>query len=285
MNVNSDDDAQTRATSSTAIACARIPPPWPPYSSGNARPANPASRHASQLAHGYSSCSSASAAFGRDVLLGQPPHRRAELDVLVGKNERAHAVRPARSPRPESVRSRQLRPPLVDPLEQLGHPQRQQLVGHRVDELAPADVVVRGVVHERGPAARRTRRRRCRRSRAARSRRRCRPSPAPGRTRAARLPAISAITAIASSACSSGDKREPVARPRPRACRRSRRSGPGRPEQRALGGHAAVVAGTIGTPVTRRAAAPDPGGRFCCWRGRSAEIRRHERIGRHRPRS
>ena len=27
MNVNSDDDAQTRATSSTAIACARIPPP------------------------------------------------------------------------------------------------------------------------------------------------------------------------------------------------------------------------------------------------------------------
>src|SRR4051812_33265268 len=64
MNVNNDDDAQTRATSSTASACARKPPSWPPYCDGNARPANPPSRQASQLFQGYSSFSSAAAAFG-----------------------------------------------------------------------------------------------------------------------------------------------------------------------------------------------------------------------------
>src|SRR5262245_26902798 len=64
MNVNSDDDAQTRATSSTQIAWASAPPPCPPSSSGNGSPANPASRHAYHDAHGYSSRSSAVAAFG-----------------------------------------------------------------------------------------------------------------------------------------------------------------------------------------------------------------------------
>ena len=94
MNVNSDDEAQTRATSSTAIACARrrhLGRRKPP---GNASPANPASRQAVQLAAGNSSRSSAAAAFGAMRVLGEPAHRRAERLVLLGEIEHPLTVEP-----------------------------------------------------------------------------------------------------------------------------------------------------------------------------------------------
>ena len=142
MNVNSDDDAHTRATSSTAIAWARMPPPWPPYSSGNAQAREAGVAPRVPAAHGYSSRSSASAAFGAIVLLREPPHRRAQLDVLVGKHERqltrpvagrscagsGAQVEPGLRPRHPSTRVEPARSPRS----------AQERVGHRVDELAPA---------------------------------------------------------------------------------------------------------------------------------------------------
>ena len=93
MNVNSDDDAQTRATSSTAIACARSRHPARRTPPGTRARRNPASRHASQLAAGYSSRSSAAAAFGAIALLGEAAHRLPQRLVLLREIEHPTASR------------------------------------------------------------------------------------------------------------------------------------------------------------------------------------------------
>ena len=136
MNVNSDDDAQTRATSSTAIACARIPPPWPPYVLGEreAREAGVAPR-----VPALPRVLLALVGLGRvrrDVVLGEPPQRRPQLDVLVGKDERAHARSGATSCGCASASTR------LD-AGRTGVCSRRSVLGHRVDERAAARVAVR----------------------------------------------------------------------------------------------------------------------------------------------
>ena len=60
----SEDDAQTRATSSMTIAVARASAPAPPYSTGMCGAWKSEARNASYDALGNSPLSSASAAFG-----------------------------------------------------------------------------------------------------------------------------------------------------------------------------------------------------------------------------
>ena len=111
--------------------------------------------------------------------------------VLAGSRERGHR----RAPRLDLGRS-------------LRRTHPQQRVGHRVDERAPAPVVVARPRARARSGPSRTPRSRCRRSRAARSARSMSPMTGARPNCAARLPATSAMTAIASSACSYGPSRK-----------------------------------------------------------------------------
>ena len=280
MNVNSDDDAQTRAPPprprSRGRGCRR---PGRRTCSGNASPAKPASRHAFQLAHGYSSRSSAPAAFGAMCSLGEPPHRLAELDVLVGEDR--NAVTPGRERRgraaPAARHSRDSfgeRPRLAVRRSSSG-PRRRAPAGacsrarHRA-RAAPATrrIVVGGpVVAEQLDAQRR-----------------CRRSPAHGRTARRACPRSRRAPRTTSSACSCGDRRRRESRPAPRACSAYPTFGPGRAHQRSRRAR------------RRPDAAPSPGGRpasraRAAWPARAevlllagpvADLRRNERVSRHR---
>ena len=273
MNVNSDDDAQTRATSSTAIAWARIPPPCPPYSSGNARPAKPASRHASQLAHGYSSCSSASAALGA---MCSSASRRNDARSSTYSSERTNALTP-------SGRSAAL-------CRRAWPETRCSRSWERHSSTRSSSSAIRSGRNDLRGRRRRARGGGC--------------SCAPRRARAATRSSTNCIVGQAvvaeqrdrdvdvahhrrppevrgALAGDLGDHRDHVVgvldaarsgagrAPGPRACRRSRRSAP---DARAAHPRRARRPGRRDDrPASRAPGGGDrPGGRFCCWRGRSA---------------
>ena len=60
----SDEDAHTRATSSTTMQLATASAPWPPYSSGTCTAENPVSLRTLSASSGNRECSSTSAAYG-----------------------------------------------------------------------------------------------------------------------------------------------------------------------------------------------------------------------------
>ncbi len=93
MNVNSDDDAQTRATSSTQIACARNPAALTAELLGEREPGEAGVAPGVPRVPGILLVLVGAGRVRRDLVLGQAPDRRPQLLEVVGKGEAAH--RPA----------------------------------------------------------------------------------------------------------------------------------------------------------------------------------------------
>ena len=81
----SDDEAQTRATSSITITPASSSAPSPPYSSGIVTAWNPALTSASRASIGIATLLVDLGRVRRDLLLREGPHGLAERLVLVAE--------------------------------------------------------------------------------------------------------------------------------------------------------------------------------------------------------
>ena len=148
------DRARLPRPRSRARGCRRPGRRTPP---GTAGPANPASRHASQLAHGI-----LLALVGRRRVRRDAAPRRAGAPTRAAPRTRRRERTPSDATssadgaaRGSGARVRSRRHSSISAPSSSGL-QPQQRVGDRVDERAPARVVVRGFVHEHARAARRT---------------------------------------------------------------------------------------------------------------------------------
>ena len=263
MNTNSDDDAaDPRHLFDQHARTSSVSPPSPPYSSGIRRArTNPESRYASKLSHGYSSRSSASAACGRDLALGEAPERGSQLIVLVGESIDAPTIR--RRGRTGALELRRgtstsERASTCGGMRQHRdrEPRRRSRGAPRTRASAPCDRVRRATSTNAGSTLALVAEQRRRRSRR-------RASPAPARTTPPASSRARAMTASASSARSCGAEREPVAQPLGERDARTRRSGPGARAARPVGWPGLEVAGAVGAPRAAPAGMCTPGARFC----------------------
>ena len=83
----SDDDAQTRATSSITMHVATESAPWPPYSSGTWIAEKPEAFSAASASSGKRGFSSTSAAYGAISFSHRRADRRAQFVVLLRQLE------------------------------------------------------------------------------------------------------------------------------------------------------------------------------------------------------
>ena len=261
MNVNSDDDAQTRATSSTRDRVGEEPAVLPAElgREGEARESGVAPRFPARPRIHLGLVD-----FGRVSARCAP--RRAAVPIPA-----APRARPGASTRSRGEMRAELldhaRTPRDDHVVEVCAGAAEQLLGHCVDDRAPARVGVTRLLHEDRPRLLRTRRSPTRGSRASRRRIGCRPSPERARTTRRACPRSRQPRrprrrgARAARGRSGRPRAAPACTRIPRSdrdCRRAcpaaarRRGRPGRSERQSAAGGSAT-----------------PGGRFCCWRGRA----------------
>ena len=242
-------------------------------------PRSRASRHASQLAHGYSSRSSAAAAFGamcssasrrtdsrsstyssgRTNASRAPRQVRATGRAAPGEPATRRPVRPARYPACAAAPRGPRRPAPAGGCSRARHRARAVRAARRTRRRRPvvAEQLHRNVDvadNRRAPEERRALARDL------------------GEHRDRRLRRARAATG-ADGALDPRRERVRVADVRTRAAQSTRRLRTGAPAPRSPGRSARQ---------SRAGGSANPGGRFCCWRGRSPSSGRHERVSGHR---